>query len=112
MGCPATSWYCLGMGVPARLPVPAQGIKAWKRGVLGVIGMDLDCRSVASAPTWLDGAQTFVGAEATDLLNFFALAGIREQEIAPTNAQHRDDMPASLMPLSTQGAIPHRFYND
>jgi hypothetical protein len=29
MGCPATSWYCLGMGVPARLPVPAQGIKAW-----------------------------------------------------------------------------------
>jgi len=28
MGCPATGWYCFGWAVPARAPLPAQGIKA------------------------------------------------------------------------------------
>jgi transcription-repair coupling factor (superfamily II helicase) len=31
IGRPATVWYCFWMGPPARLPVPAQGIRAKRR---------------------------------------------------------------------------------
>ena len=33
---PATCWYCLGSTVPARVPLPAQGIKAQMRAELSV----------------------------------------------------------------------------
>ena len=43
MGCPASRWYCLGPLAPERAPVPAQGIRAQKRGEsdagAGVIGV-------------------------------------------------------------------------
>ena len=28
IGCPAMVWYCLGPALPARVPLPAQGIRA------------------------------------------------------------------------------------
>jgi hypothetical protein len=34
-GWPAKAWYCLGPTEPAREPLPAQGIKAQRRGKTG-----------------------------------------------------------------------------
>ena len=93
IGWPATRSYCLGPAVPARLPVPAQGISAKKRaGVMCVAGTSWRWRPI------LESRRTPLPVQARGVLHF----------LAALSWTYPSSPPASASPCRARPARPTR----